>query len=939
MASNQMEQLLLESDDDGSGSSDSENEVMATSTTQPTTSQVAPSPSTAGVVQPQHSTTTPNNNNIGSTTTTTTTAFNNNNQSSNNNNSVTDDLSPIPIPVANAPTQFGTAGSSGVSSAASGEDQNTTAKLKSLYSSRNNNRMATASSGDQHVVTANVTVNTGNNNNAYPPMSSQQHSQPQQQQHHHQHHQQQQTVSYNNPSPYVAPLQGQPQLNPPIQQQHNNNNNMMSNQQRRNALPMSTLATSQPSTSSTVPRSNIIHHQSMNQYQPTHQQQQQQPQRQQQRVQHQLHQHHVSSSSNQHHNRLPGSSSSTTGSSHFQTSNPNNRISKAPPPSSTTTTTSSSQQQESKVRKEQFLMFTKVLMKYLEARDQTMHEKAKQVIKDCAKKNKEGVEGYSSLSVSMQSHLRATVGEGYWKKAEDYLCQYLLDSYKKKRMDHNEAFRRAKSVSAKAASSLTNNTPAHGLSSTGTGTRINSTLPSTTAPSAHQKSILKTATSTKKKSTKKRTKTSDGTLVNNNPDASMTPGAPSSKKIKKTPSQRKSETTNRPPSRGGGSRSPSSAAHLTGGSQSLSSINNKKKVVAGSLVTLDPLREYAELMEMVDHVVDYDVTLCSLIFNDKKKLLSAANDMAKISNEQKKLLYDSWTLNNRTTSGTSIKTSTDSSAKKDDANDNNNGDTDDSESIPVHLKGWSSRNIVSARAAWAKLRLKEEDNEKMIFVLPGQQQDNVSSKYSWFNEEKAENDQALALISEATQQYMKTVLQAAVSTARQRLNIDGIRIWHKQITTSLVNNNNNSSSSTPKLIMDDDQKKQLGIQKEQPLHLRLGCDIKRQYAMAEGNAAKTCQRMEEALKRKEHSDTSMKSTLEDYATLCQASSMAELSKIPLLKNAASKADHNAKRCFEIYGGKYSSDPPLGRVPKKVRIMMSDIQSSVTDPRIRRRRLF
>ncbi|KAL3786438.1 hypothetical protein HJC23_011019 [Cyclotella cryptica] len=45
-----------------------------------------------------------------------------------------------------------------------------------------------------------------------------------------------------------------------------------------------------------------------------------------------------------------------------------------------------------------------------------------------------------------------------------------------------------------------------------------------------------------------------------------------------------------------------------------------------------------------------------------------------------------------------------------------------------------------------------------------------------------------------------------------------------------------------------------------------------------------------------------------------AMSMADLSRKPPLKPAVVNADIHAKRKFEIYGGKHSGEPPLGRVP-------------------------
>jgi len=53
-----------------------------------------------------------------------------------------------------------------------------------------------------------------------------------------------------------------------------------------------------------------------------------------------------------------------------------------------------------------------------------MHTKAKAVIKECYEKNKAGDPNYP-LPTSMKTRLRETVGERYWKKAEQYLNQFL----------------------------------------------------------------------------------------------------------------------------------------------------------------------------------------------------------------------------------------------------------------------------------------------------------------------------------------------------------------------------------------------------------------------------------------------------------------------------------------------------------------------------------
>jgi len=54
-----------------------------------------------------------------------------------------------------------------------------------------------------------------------------------------------------------------------------------------------------------------------------------------------------------------------------------------------------------------------------------MHVKAKATIKECYEKNKSGDPAFRSLTNSMYTRLRQTVGEVYWKKAQDYLDHFL----------------------------------------------------------------------------------------------------------------------------------------------------------------------------------------------------------------------------------------------------------------------------------------------------------------------------------------------------------------------------------------------------------------------------------------------------------------------------------------------------------------------------------
>jgi len=272
--------------------------------------------------------------------------------------------------------------------------------------------------------------------------------------------------------------------------------------------------------------------------------------------------------------------------------------------------------------------------------------------------------------------------------------------------------------------------------------------------------------------------------------------------------------------------------------------------------------------------------------------------------------------------------------------------------LPLYLKGWGSRNIVSSRCAWAKLRLLEQEQQKMSEIsLPSAldsksmatDHQDVQSEKSWFNEEKAEEDPALALISEATQQYIKGILEGGMNAASQRHNLDGIRIWYQQHTAATVReekqaqtNGTSESSSTaatkstvPANITATtttatpvQSARNANKQLDPPLHLRLGCDVRRQYAMVQGNAAKCSQRFEEALSRSRDFNRSQEL---DSKTMYEATSMIELSKIPMISNAASNADLNAKRSFEVFGGKYSREPPLGRVPKRAKILVKDFR--------------
>jgi hypothetical protein len=253
-----------------------------------------------------------------------------------------------------------------------------------------------------------------------------------------------------------------------------------------------------------------------------------------------------------------------------------------------------------------------------------------------------------------------------------------------------------------------------------------------------------------------------------------------------------------------------------------------------------------------------------------------------------------------------------------------------SEGIGFPVQGWSKRNIVSSRVAWSRLRVERKHGnsastsanplvaggllglaqvpgKKPVTIENGSNPDNAETDVDWYNEEKAEAEMALAVLSEGAEIYLKTVVMKAIHCARQRQNLDGIRLWHQQ----LVNDESNSH-----------------------LSLLLGCDVVRQVAQTEGNAAMTCRRLEAANKRQ--SNVPERGHLLNESTLTRAKSMSDLSLRPKLEKAENIAEVEGKRKFEIYGGKLHDEPPLGRLVKVAKLEVVDFQTGMALSRRGRR---
>jgi len=315
------------------------------------------------------------------------------------------------------------------------------------------------------------------------------------------------------------------------------------------------------------------------------------------------------------------------------------------------------------------------------------------------------------------------------------------------------------------------------------------------------------------------------------------------------------------------------------------------------------VKEYSEYMKFVDHAMNMeDWASTGLITGQKPQDVN-------FSEEQKHLLYG-----DGVTKGPDGKKKTPSPPK-----------VPEREAFP--RPGWSKRNVLSSRTAWSKVRLREREKLKaagediappgtpvLELPTPGQ----TITATSWFNEDVAENDKTLALVSEATQSFLRGILEKAVHCARQRQNVDGIRLWHQQVTHKPSKASSNS---------DDDKNK------KPTLSLRLGCDVRRQFAQAQGNAAMTAKRMEEALERQ---DVPVTSRTLNNETLPELSSIADAAGRPRLADAVDNAELNAKRSYEIYGGKEAGEPPLGRLAKRAKLEVTDFQAGMRLPTFRQR---
>eukprot|EP00956_Cyclotella_meneghiniana_P012337 scaffold17533_cov53-Cyclotella_meneghiniana.AAC.2 len=616
-------------------------------------------------------------------------------------------------------------------------------------------------------------------------------------------------------------------------------------------------------------------------------------------------------------------------------------------------------------------------LRYLEQRDKDMHQKAKAQIKECYEKNKIGDPAFKSLTQSMRARLRATVGETYWKKAHDYLDHFFRQKQDQKKGESSgQSSSRSSSQQQPSSSSSvpistsksivqpsSRNAQAAAmkmpLAPGNPPSTSNASVPSSTQLTPQQyaeeaakkdKEEKKEKARLKRLAAKKKKEAEQQRLKMMGKQSSGGITLPSVALADQSIAFGSTSTPGATPSTIGGSSvssTPSSANKKDAKSKkalkhssSVTSTGSAKKKSTTS-------KEIQQEMEQLDHAVMIDVkSLPNLL--SKEFVLDVD-----LNQEQRRLLYGD-------TQQAKVKQIANAAAnilssETLDAKLKEKGVPSLQWSLPSRYLGWSDKNVVSARTVWSKVRLPEREDimierekdaaekaraEKPMGEPPLSEADfkespsppaigSISTEaplsapiitdapdlpmlkieddvtnHVWYNEARASLDPTLALLSEATELFLKQAMEKAISNARLRQNLDGVRLWSTLQTRA---NPKNSSVSDPP-----------------PALIRLGCDVRRQVALAEGNAAKIYQRMEEAISRQNNSYDMESTSLDPDAMIVESTSMADLSRKPPLKSAVTHADAVAKRKFEVYGGKYSNNPPFGRVPKQARVTLQDM---------------
>eukprot|EP00984_Skeletonema_dohrnii_P010010 scaffold3867_cov115-Skeletonema_dohrnii-CCMP3373.AAC.10 len=559
-----------------------------------------------------------------------------------------------------------------------------------------------------------------------------------------------------------------------------------------------------------------------------------------------------------------------------------------------------------------------------------MHAEAQAKIKECYAKFQGGDPAYKSLTQSLHSHLKVTVSDEYWKKAKDYLYHHLLKKQKEARAGEK----------SHGSSQQQRQPPQHlprPLSHGG---------PPPTASALVHNPIQRPPALTKQQDAQKRKDKEEKLEAAKKRRNAIA-------KAKRAAAKKEKDALQRNEVRLAGTTSFSSAhtsttpavpsSSVMPASASVSGVvskkDTKKKSTKASVTKKKKAEASYKFKDNVDHAFLIDVTSIPNILSKDHKL-----DL-NLDEEQRILLYGDQQQREKMRVITDAAVDALSAGAVDGAL-SEAGIPQLPWELPAVHEGWGERNLLSVRTVWAKVRLPESELQQIDKLQQGKSIESEANTHSgttssriasthiearaptrleddttnhvWHNEARAEQDPTLALLSEATEMYLKEAIESAVGKARHRQNLDGVRLWH---TLHSHHADPNSTSGKPP-----------------PALIRLGCDVRRQLALADGNAVKTYQRMEEAIGR--NNDTFHFEAEDPTKTILEATSMADLSRQPPLRTAVSDAGSEAKRKFEVFAGKIQ-EPPFGRVPKKAKVILTDLSLGAVrnnqTPEIRARR--
>lgn len=80
---------------------------------------------------------------------------------------------------------------------------------------------------------------------------------------------------------------------------------------------------------------------------------------------------------------------------------------------------------ETRREKDRFIVFTRVLVKYLEQTNKELHDEVREIIKDCTEKKDRKEPGYESITSALKRRIREVVSDACWKRAELYCERFL----------------------------------------------------------------------------------------------------------------------------------------------------------------------------------------------------------------------------------------------------------------------------------------------------------------------------------------------------------------------------------------------------------------------------------------------------------------------------------------------------------------------------------